>query len=196
MNLSENVTRLSEHAKSSPEYLDGGCRILHTPSVAPQAYFHRFYPALDLVDLEDLGAYYGRAVPSSFLGFLQQANGARLFGRLLHINGHLVQNVRSSSGLGQPISLRYGNIVERPPYLNVDDFVIGGYVYGEIILPLGCNSFGEVSVFAGPDDGNILHSWKSFECFLSSEIERLVNIYSGDEPIPSLRGKILHFGAI
>lgn len=123
---------------------------------------------MELTELEDaIGRPVGRY--GNFL--LGVGNGARLFN--LSLFGFVEQLSREVNGLGQPISLRYGNEVERPSGLADDELVIGGQVgwssRGSFVL----HASGAVSLVHPEDAADVAARWPTLDAMLSAELDRL-----------------------
>lgn len=165
------VARLAVGLDAEPEHLEGGVRLGHTPFVAPLAYLHRVYPPLASVELTELEDAIGRPVGRYGNFLLGVGNGARLFN--LSLFGFVEQLSREVNGLGQPISLRYGNEVERPSGLADDELVIGGQVgwssRGSFVL----HASGAVSLVHPEDAADVAARWPTLDAMLSAELDRL-----------------------
>lgn len=169
------VARLAAGLDAEPEDLEGGVLLGPTPFVAPLAYLHRIYPPLAPVELRELAGAIGRPV-GRYGDFLRDVgNGARLFN--LSLYGFVEQLSREVSGLGQPISLRYGNVVERPSGLADDELVIGGLVgwssRGSFVL----HASGAVSLVHRENGADVAARWPTLDAMLSAEIDRLLALH-------------------
>ncbi|MCW1919157.1 hypothetical protein NX862_10335 [Rhodobacter sp. KR11] len=141
------------------------------PHVSPLAYLCTRYPGLDdqglLAAEEEAGGY----VPEPYRALLSHMNGARILGiSLLGATGGLLH--RSVQGIGQPISLRYSNVVERPAYIPAGSLGIGAingpsYSQGHLYLA----STGEVELYNAALD-RVGARWASLAIFLAEEIPR------------------------
>jgi hypothetical protein len=172
MTREELVALLSGGLDATPAFVGAGVLICHTPHVAPLAYLHRIYPRLHAEDLVDLEAQLGTNIPESFANFLTRVgNGARFFN--ISIDGLVGQLRRDPADkLGQPISLDYGNIYERPPGLAEDTLAIGGMVgwssRGCLVMQPG----GEVLLVHPSDGRDVVARWDSLDAMLRDEIAR------------------------
>jgi hypothetical protein len=168
----------------------GGLQVCHRPSIAPHAYLHWVYPRLLEERLAQTELAYGKPLPAEYRRFLAWANGARLFDGHLSLTGsHVVGSSRdlldrSGVGMGQPISLDYGNHIERPCGLPSTAWAIGtlsGWSgQGRLVL----TQAGEVRLCSMADFDDVAALWSSFGGMLLSEFDRM-NDLTGDcgEPL-------------
>lgn len=181
MKLSDLVTRLSASVpRDEPKWLSGGVRIGHTPHVARLAYLHTIYAPASEVDLQAAAQALGRRMPEDYQRFLVMANGVRLFGGALDLGGVVGQVDRRPESIGQAISLRYGNVVERPEGLSADDFAIGGIVGQSTAGVLIMDAAGRVRLVHGRDGSDVAADWLSLDAMLESEIERLSQLFDSE----------------
>jgi hypothetical protein len=148
----------------------------HAPYIAPLAYHLRRYAGLDDEGIRRAEAECDRYIHQDYQAFLRRMNGVRLFDLSLHGTvGSLID--RSGVGIGQPISIWYQNVVERPDYIPAGHLGIGAingawYSQGHIYLA----STGEVELYNAHCD-LIGATWPSISDFLSSEITRQLSLY-------------------
>jgi len=117
-----------------------------------------------------------RYIPESYKDFLRQTNGGLILGVSLHGTiGGIVD--RSGIGIGQPISIRYQNTIERPDYIPNGHLGIGAingdwYSQGHLYL----TSEGEVELYHSlfPIIGA---RWNSLQDFLTEETLRRLSFY-------------------
>lgn len=165
------------------EHEGGGLQICHTPSRGPRAYLHWLYPGLPEDRLAEVEAAYDRPLPGEYRCFLGWANGASFFGHLSlngsHIRGGTHDRLdRSGSGMGQPVSLDYGNRIGRPAGAPTTTWVIGtisGYSgQGRLLL----RQDGGVTLCSSADAKDVACSWGSFGEMLFSEFDRMAALVS------------------
>ena len=148
----------------------------HVPHVAPLAYLCVCYSGLNEEGLQAAEEECGRYIPDPYREFLACMNGASILG--VSLFGTIFGAVdRSGLGIGQPISLRYGNVVERPGYIPQGHLGIGGingerYSQGALYLA----STGEVE-FYNSHANMIGAKWESFSNFLNEEMPRRLSLY-------------------
>ena len=145
-------------------------------------------------DLDIVEANCGRACPSAYRHFLERiGNGASLFNLSLY---GLVQRIDrlGSLPLGQPISLDYGNSIERPKGLRAESFAIGGMVGWSSRGVLIMEPAGEVALVHLSDGEDVAAQWPDLDTMLTSEIQRLASLYdrSGYRQVPS--SQLMHPG--
>ncbi|NBZ87288.1 SMI1/KNR4 family protein [Stagnihabitans tardus] len=150
---------------------DGAFLTGHVPHVAPFAYLCTRYPGLDDQGLQAAEEEAGRYLPEPYRALLAHMDGANILGITLQgAIGPLVG--RSLHGIGQPISLRYSNVVERPAYIPAGSLGIGAingpwYSQGHLYLA----STGEVELYHSRLD-RVGARWASLAIFLAEEIPR------------------------
>lgn len=148
----------------------------HAPHIAPLAYHLRRYAGLDEEGIRQAEAECDRYIHQDYKDFLRRMNGVRLFKLSLH--GTIGSSVdRSGAGIGQPISIWYQNVVERPEYIPAGHLGIGAingasHSQGHIYLA----STGEVELYNARCD-LIGARWPSLSDFLNSEIARQLSLY-------------------
>ncbi|MFZ5721133.1 MAG: hypothetical protein ACOY5Y_16865 [Pseudomonadota bacterium] len=170
------VALLSFGVDAEPELIEGGVRICHTPFVAPLAYLHRIYPPLsrgDIIDLKQSLAVPNLGGYGEFLAVV--GNGARIFN--LSLGGFVRQLNRSLHGLGQPISLDYGNVVERPSGLEDNALVIGGVTGWSSRGVFVQLASGEILLTHAKDGCDVAARWPSLDALLADEILRLSKLH-------------------
>lgn len=158
---------------------DCGCGAFksgHVPHIAPMAYLCVWYPGLDGQGLEAAVEEADHHIPSSYRELLTVTNGGRWLGVCLQgAAGALID--RSAQGIGQPISLRYQNVFERPDYIPAGHLGIGSingawYSQGHLYL----TSTGEVELYNARFD-MIGARWGSLAEFLTTEMQRRFTLY-------------------
>ncbi|MDA5094707.1 SMI1/KNR4 family protein [Aliiroseovarius sp. KMU-50] len=158
------------------EGANGAIKTGHVPHVAPFAYLATFYAGLDDKGIELAEAESDRFIPEAYRAFLLQTNGMRLGELSLHGTTYS-SACTSGPGIGQPISLVYQNVYERPEYVPAGHLGIGavsGQRSSQGLLYL--SSTGEVEMYHG--DADLIGArWVSFEDFLQSEVLRQLSLY-------------------
>ena len=162
-----------------PQPVPGGFLFCHTPHVAEFAYLGRVY---DPASPRRARAWATRAHDhgNPYLGFLTEvANGVRIAN--LSLYGVIEQIDRSAGpGIGQPISLDYGNVVERPPNLDDSDMVIGGIVgwssKGDYVMARD----GQVRLVHPQNGRDVADEWPSLDAMLHAELARIAELHDGD----------------
>lgn len=177
MTRDQLLALLSKGIDASPVAIGDGVLLCHKPFEAPMAYLHRIYPNLSLQQLRTLERDLGRKVPKSYGDFLcLVGNGARLFEISLY--GFVDQLRRDRTDpLGQPISLNYGNAIERPHGLAEDTFAIGGMVGWSSRGTLVMEPTGEVLLVHHRDGRDIAARWRGLNEMLEEEIARCSPLY-------------------
>lgn len=183
----QKLTTQTREALDPLGYMDGAngaFKTGHIPDVAPFAYLATFYAGLDGTGIQAAEAECDRFIPDAYRALLRHTNGLRLGELSLH--GTTSQAAYTSGpGIGQPISLVYQNVYERPDYIPNGHLGIGAmngawHSQGHLYLA----STGEVEMYHR--DANLLGArWASFEEFLLSEIPRQLSLYDAGGRIKS-----------
>ncbi len=139
---------------------------------------HDIYEPLDESSVLRLEAMLRKPLPPALRAFYRKANGLRIFGGELAIKGlrHDYSRELTDEGMYQPVSLEYGNTIERPKGYNREMTFFGWYYYDASKL------------YARSDDKRIfmcprrtveptLCEWSDFQTFLLSEAERLAALF-------------------
>jgi hypothetical protein len=96
----------------------------HAPHIAPLAYSFVRYAGLDEEGVRKAEAECDRYIHQDYQDFLRRMNGLRVFKLSLH--GTIGSSVdRSGVSIGQPVSIWYQNVVERPEYVPAGHLGIG-----------------------------------------------------------------------
>lgn len=167
------------------EHEGGGLEVGHVPAEGTQAYLHTLYPGLSEDRLAATEAAYDRALPGEYRRFLAWSNGAWLF-RHLGLNGSHIHGTerelidRSGVGVGQPVSLDYGNQFGWPRHAPYTAWVLGtvsGWSgQGYLLL----RQDGAVTLCGLTDADDVAASWGSFSHMLFSEFDRMAALVGDD----------------
>lgn len=138
-----------------------------------------FFAGLNRSSIESAEETLGRKIPDHLHTFYSATNGAHIFNISI---GGIVQEVRRETELdaAQPISLRYGNVVERPQGLHSDDFVFGSMTGYNVVGKLVTDAGGEVRLVHPQVGSDVAKSWTTFEGFLFEEMDRISAFYDCD----------------
>lgn len=151
----------------------GGRVIGYMPDKVELAWLHRLRPPLDVADLVAAERALDSPLPEPFRAFLQVMNGASFFFRLISIYGHVARLSREPSALGQSISLRYGNVVERAVYLPEGVLCIGSLAGQSIACRYYMMPDGSVRLTRSHDGSLVAAEWGGFGDMLLAEVRRL-----------------------
>ncbi len=155
---------------------DGAFKTGHAPHQFPHFYLFVRYAGLNKEGIQAAEQECDRYILEPYKEFLTHMNGARVLG--VSLNGVIGSVVdRSGQGIGQPISLRYENVIDRPLYIPKGHLGIGGingdwYSSGRLYL----TSTGEVELYNSKFD-LIGARWSSLADFISDEIPRRLDLY-------------------
>lgn len=161
------------------EHPGGGLQVCPTPEEGDRAHLHWVYPGLSEARLVATEIAYDRPLPPEYRRFLSWANGVSLFAHhfgLLgsHLRGDERELIdRSGLGIGQPVSLDYGNQIGRPANAPQTSWVIGtisGWAgQGNLLL----NQGGEVRLCALADADDVAMVWPTLTDLILDEFERM-----------------------
>ncbi|GAA6181233.1 hypothetical protein NBRC116594_26710 [Shimia sp. NS0008-38b] len=146
------------------------------PAVAPQAHLCWRYAGLDEAGIEAAENSAGRYIPEPYKALLRHMNGARFLG--VSLLGEIGGSVdRSGIGIGQPVSIRYQNIIGRPDYIPNGHLGIGA-INGEWFSQghLYLTTTGEVELYNARCD-LIGKRWPSLVAFFNEEMNRRFTLY-------------------
>ncbi|HTU10095.1 MAG TPA: hypothetical protein VMG08_04270 [Allosphingosinicella sp.] len=178
MTRDELIALVATSLSHRPEPVPGGCLFCHIPHVAEFAYLGRIY---DPVSTERASAAFAEArnPGNPYFRFATQvANGLRIANISLY---GVVEGIdRSVMGIGQPISLRYGNVIERPAGLRETDMVVGGIVGWSSTGAFVMADDATVRLVHARDGADVADAWPSLEAMLRAELIRLAAVHDGD----------------
>jgi hypothetical protein len=168
----EIVTRLSSTADVRGLIVtEAGIAMEHDPARGANAYRHIIYAGLRTFEYESLLVDIPAISDIRGSDIYMQMNGARLFSGDIIIAGYVDRVSRDpGDAIGQPISLSYGNCIERPAGLCRDEVVVGHLVREFENGLLVVNRAGEM--WAADTGGIPLgRTWPSFEAGIFGLIE-------------------------
>ena len=158
---------------------DGTYLIGKVPHVAPKAWLHAIYPPMQ--------GELSIQVPSLYLQFLKQINGASLFSGTLDLFGKRNNYNRDEISVWQPFDIVKPNTIERLHDAKPDYFFFGFYDWDGSLL-----YFDEKNkIHRCSSDSSIpLNTWSSFSDFLKSEMSRISLLFDEngreiDENVPT-----------
>lgn len=162
-----------------PQPAPGGFLVCHMPLVGEFAHFGRVY---DPVSGERARAWAGKAhlQRNPYLSFVTDvANGLHIANISLY---GVIEMVDRSLGadVGQPISLDYGNVVERPANLEDTDMVIGGMVGWSARGAYVMDCQGSIRLVHHADGADVADEWYNLEAMLTVELTRIAALHDAD----------------
>jgi hypothetical protein len=161
------------------EFANGAVLVGHVRH-APLAYLFGLHAPLSEDDLRVADAAAGRLIPEAMREFYRCTNGAHLFSNIISIGGLVETLTRDPNAPPQPIDLRCGNAVERPPGLPHEAFVIGGLIGHSVVGQVVMSPNGVVRLVHPRDGTDIAAEWPSLGDFLASEFGRLAALHDDD----------------
>lgn len=168
---------LQKWTQSSRKTLSNGTELIcHVPHIAPQAWLHILYAALDDNEIESLENELGQKIPSELKYFYEKYNGLNVFSDSLSIWGYRKSYERKGEGSIQPYSLVELN-KERPTECPDSWLFFGSYSWdGSCVL--FDTSKEDLKVYRCEDGTTkILSEWPNFSYWLLEEIKRLTNLF-------------------
>lgn len=153
---------------------------------------HDIYEPLDESSISQLEEMIGKPLLPALRTFYGKANGLRIFGGKLSIQGLRHDNTRelTDEGMYQPVSLEYGNAMDHPKGYQPEMTFFGWYYYDGSMLYARSD---DERIFMCPQHAAnpTLCEWPDFETFLLSEAERLASLFDNegrliDKDIPSI----------
>lgn len=174
MTRDELLALIADAFRQEPQLAAGGILFCHTPNVAEFAYLARVY---DPASPDPVSAWLtAHGFESPYLSFLTEvANGLSVAN--VSLFGVIEQIDRSGRGVGQPISLDYGNVVERPAGLSNTDIVIGSVVGWSSRGAYVMSREGAVRLTHYGDGADVADRWPNLDSMLRSEFTRVARLY-------------------
>jgi hypothetical protein len=169
----------------------GGTLFCHQPHIGKFSYVGRVYDPASAESIQRWGGSV-RHTDSPYLSFLEQAaNGLSIANIALF--GIVATIDRTVSGhAGQPISLDYGNLVERPAHLQCSDLVVGSVVgwssQGRYIM----RPDGSVRLIHAHNADDVADEWASLPAMLESEITRIAEAHDEKGTCLSTATALMH----
>jgi hypothetical protein len=154
---------------------DGARLIGHVPHVAPEAYLHVVFPALDDEGIAQIAEQIGRSLPPDLEAFFRMANGIDLFSSSLCVDGLRGDYVRTDNDAWQPFSISLINLDERPPDADDCHVFFGGYNWDRSLLYLA--PWSPKVYRCSPTTAEPLNEWPSLGHMLVSEVKRLALLF-------------------
>lgn len=150
-----------------------------------EAYLHEIYAGLTGGELGELEDLVEQKLPEQLRTFYRQANGLSLFCDSISIRG--LRRDYSRDGLArQPVSLEYGNTIERP----VDEGLgyekrsnrlkqirFGYFAAAEAELVAYIEGQTTIEALPAMQLGPVLHTWPDLATMLRTEVERMAALY-------------------
>lgn len=157
-----------------------GCLLIGKPSYLPKfAWLVRIMAPLTKEDFSFMEEKYSIKVPSVYKDFLMNfSNGLSLFSGTFALEGYRKHYKRDETALLQPFALDISNVFERPKNAKDTYFFMGFYDWdgSELYIDTETNHVH----FCKRDDATSLYEWNSFEEMLTSEIDRLLKLFTED----------------
>jgi len=170
--LAEVFKAVQEAAAFGTATSENGAHLYgHVPHVAPQAWLHIIYPALNDEELADLESTLRRPVPPEYRQLLKVTNGLTLFSGAVDLYGRRRDYSRRPS-IRLPFDLSDPNVHERPRVADPTWFLFAFYDED------GSEAYidpADHRVYRGSRDMTMprLNQWASLDDFLIGEVRRL-----------------------
>lgn len=140
------------------------------------AYLHEVYAGLAEDGIDDLEALAGKKLPEQLRELYRYANGLSIFAHSLSIRG-LRRNYSRDIGARLPISLEYGNTVEKPGGGTRSQLRFGWYSAQDAELVIDLDDPIEIWAVPRHQSSPVLYRWSSLEELLSTEVDRMSKVY-------------------
>lgn len=140
------------------------------------AYLHEVYAGLAEDGIDDLEALVGKKLPEQLRAFYRQVNGLRIFAGSLSIRG-LRRDYTRDIGTRLPVSLEYGNTVEKPAGGTPSQLRFGGYSAQGTELVIDLDDPAEIWAVPRFRSSPVLYRWSSLDELLAAEVDRMSEIY-------------------
>jgi hypothetical protein len=172
----KQVMRLVQRSSNSGDMTnETGTRLIgHLPHLAPKAYLHIVYSALDETELVDLAVRLGKAVPSQFGQFLTNANGLSVFLDRIRVFGYvpLPPKRRASTHVhNYSTDVVLPNVSARVRGLRPNAIAVAGYRLDGSYVSI--EQDGTAIRFDPKSHGDAIETWPDFDTWLISEISAL-----------------------
>ena len=155
---------------------DGTELIGEVPEVAPYAFLHSIYHGLSNKEILDIENLIGFQLPLAVKKMYETFNGLTLFVDTLNIYGLRKNNNRSIESSWQPYDIRTYNVEERIEGATESMLFIGGYsLNGNKVY---FNMKNECVYLCSKDNISPLAKWSSLEEWLTTEVNRLINLHN------------------
>jgi hypothetical protein len=166
---------LRAEALGARRLANGTYLIGHTPHVAPEAYLHVTYPALDDAQIDAIDQAIGRPLPDQLRDFYRYSNGMDLFGCTLSIFGLRTKFERTGDAAWQPFSIVAPNVTERPH--DAEEPLVFFGCYESDGSQLAMSSQSRVVYRCRARTAQTIGQWPSFEDMLVAEVTRLSYLF-------------------
>ena len=145
-------------------------------------YSHCFYSGLSDDEIKKLEDVIQKKLPTDLIELYKACNGFSIFHSSLDIRGLLKENCRN------PITLEYGNIIDRPMkdgvFLdNSQEVRFGSYGPDHIELMMHITGGKIKAVNRCETSENVFKTWPSLKELLNSEIDRMLQYEEDIDPL-------------
>lgn len=157
--------------------IDGTVLIGKAPDIAPKAWLHKMFPPLNEDEINSLEELLDTSIPAQYREFLMNfSNGLKLYIDTFSLEGYRKRQDRSIESVWQPYSIVTSNKLERLQDSKDSFFYIGSYSWDGSLLYIDKENN---KVYRCSNKSSIpVNSWNTLIEMLSSEIDRLDNLYS------------------
>ncbi|BBI34338.1 SMI1/KNR4 family protein [Cohnella abietis] len=177
--LKEIEERLSGWEASGTKKIANGAKLIcPVPSVAPEAWLHTQFGALNLEQLNDLQNQLDVTIPSVYREFLMWSNGLNLFSFSLRLMGLRFSYSRSGDEARQPFDIIALND-DRPMNAPKEWFYFGSYEWDgtKVFIDLSEGLDTTSVYYCERRTTKILNRWPDFKKWLIDENDRLSALY-------------------
>jgi hypothetical protein len=178
----EVVDRLSKwEVHGRKELENGAILICHVPSIAPNAWLHTQYGALNLEQISKLQDELGITIPDVYQEFLMASNGLNLFSDSLRLMGLRFSYSRTGDDARQPYDIVALN-EDRPDGAPKEWFYFGSYDWdgSRVFFDLSRGQDSKQVYYCERRTTKILNHWPDFNKWLIDEIDRLSTFFDNN----------------
>lgn len=145
-------------------------------SIAPQAWLHQIYPALDDTDISKIEFAIQSKLPTSLKDFYQEMNGFSLFVIKMSISGLRNDNLQGIESVWQPNSINTPNNDERPYNALYEDIFFA--FFAESGNKAYINLKSEKVSICNRNDATALTTYRNLYKFFEKEVTNLFALFN------------------
>ena len=191
MTKDDLLTLFAANLSCPPQPAAGGHLYCHAPHAGKFAYLGRVYDPVSSMRAVDWFAEAGHPGHPYFSFVTEVANGLRVASISLYgVIGQIDRSV--GPGVGQPISLDYGNLLERPMNLGDTDMIIGGIVGWSSRGNFVMDQKGAVRLVHFLNGDDVADEWSSLEGMLRAELPRLASQHDAEGRLLTTNADLMH----
>lgn len=178
-NVLENINQWE--SKGIHQCRNGARLVCHLPKVAPKAYLHDVFPALNEKEIYHLENKVEQTFPTWLKNLYRIVNGLNIFSCTIALFGHRKNNERGFEGAScQPFNIVTPNTTERMPDAPPNAIFIGSYNWDGSLIFCYSDSHNPYIFRTERDSFNPVNKWLSFDEFIGNEYSRISLFFNSD----------------